>query len=104
MGGSVDRGEPHCGLWVAEPQAAWGLRASPMGRLERADGSAGGSVSFLRIPHGPNRRSLAWRIGITVLPDRRDLRFGLPARQRIPGAGEIGPCEPKHAFAHDLDG
>jgi hypothetical protein len=39
-----------------------------------------------------------------VPPDRRDLGFGLPARLRIPGAGEIGPYEPKHAFAHDLDG
>jgi catechol 2,3-dioxygenase-like lactoylglutathione lyase family enzyme len=30
--------------------------------------------------------------------------FGLLARFRVPGAGEIGVYQPKHATAYDLDG
>jgi hypothetical protein len=29
--------------------------------------------------------------------------FGLLARLRVPGAGEIGLYQPKHPTAHDLD-
>jgi RimJ/RimL family protein N-acetyltransferase len=35
-----------------------------------------GDVSFIQVPYGPNVRSLAWRIGITVLPEHRGLGIG----------------------------
>ena len=30
--------------------------------------------------------------------------FGLLVRLKVPGAGEIGLYQPRHATAHDLDG
>ncbi|MFZ0214624.1 MAG: GNAT family protein [Candidatus Dormiibacterota bacterium] len=51
--------------------------------IEIDGGIAVGSVSFIQIPYGPNRRSLAWRIGITVLPEHRRRGIGAAAQRRL---------------------
>lgn len=42
-----------------------------------------GSVSFIQIPYGPNRMSLAWRIGITILPEHRHHGYGAAAQRQL---------------------
>jgi len=49
--------------------------------VETADGTAVGSVSWIQIPYGPNARSLAWSIGITILPEFRGRHFGASAQR-----------------------
>lgn len=44
---------------------------------------AAGSVSYIQVPYGPNRMSLAWRIGITVLPEYRHRGLGAAAQRRL---------------------
>jgi RimJ/RimL family protein N-acetyltransferase len=51
--------------------------------IELADRTVAGSVSYIQIPYGPNRRSLAWRIGITVLPDYRNRGIGAAAQRLL---------------------
>jgi RimJ/RimL family protein N-acetyltransferase len=51
--------------------------------IELAKGTPVGSVSFIRIPYGPNRRSLAWRIGITVLSVHRNRGVGSTAQRLL---------------------
>lgn len=48
--------------------------------IELPDGTAVGVVSWIQIPFGPNRRSLAWNIGITVLPEYRGRHYGAAAQ------------------------
>jgi RimJ/RimL family protein N-acetyltransferase len=51
--------------------------------IELADGTAAGTVSFIRVPYGPNARSLAYRIGITVLPAHRNQGVGAAAQRLL---------------------
>jgi len=41
--------------------------------------------------------------GVEFSSPVEDQGFGLLARLRVPGAGEIGIYQPKHATAYDLD-
>jgi RimJ/RimL family protein N-acetyltransferase len=51
--------------------------------IELAGGTAAGVVSFIRVPYGPNARSLAYRIGVTVLPAYRNRGIGAAAQRRL---------------------
>lgn len=51
--------------------------------VEMTDGTPVGIVSFIRVPYGPNSRSLAWRIGITVLPEYRNRGYGAAAQRAL---------------------
>jgi RimJ/RimL family protein N-acetyltransferase len=51
--------------------------------VELPDGTPVGSVSWIQVPHGPNRRSLAWCIGITVLPALRGRHYGAAAQRLL---------------------
>jgi RimJ/RimL family protein N-acetyltransferase len=51
--------------------------------VELVDGTQVGIVSWIQIPHGPNRRSLAWNIGVTVSLAHRGLRYGAAAQRAI---------------------
>ncbi|HEX4213117.1 MAG TPA: GNAT family protein [Candidatus Dormibacteraeota bacterium] len=51
--------------------------------VELEDGTAVGRVSYIRLPWGPNRLSLAWRIGITVHPAWRRRGIGAAAQRRL---------------------
>jgi RimJ/RimL family protein N-acetyltransferase len=51
--------------------------------VELTDGSPVGSVSWIQVPHGPNRASLAWCIGITVTPLFRGQRIGAAAQRLL---------------------
>jgi catechol 2,3-dioxygenase-like lactoylglutathione lyase family enzyme len=42
--------------------------------------------------------------GVEFTAPIEDQGFGLLARLRVPGAGEIGLYQPKHATAYDLEG
>lgn len=63
------------------------LRGSDYGggaRLVEIDGGTPvGLVTWIQIPHGPNRRSLAWNIGITILPAHRGRRIGAAAQRSL---------------------
>lgn len=50
--------------------------------ISDAAGAVLGRVTFHQVAYGPNRRSLAWRIGVTVLPEHRGRGVGARA-QRI---------------------
>jgi RimJ/RimL family protein N-acetyltransferase len=52
-------------------------------RIIEFDGSAVGSLSCIQVPYGPNRRSLAWRIGVTVLPQYRGRGIGSAAQRLL---------------------
>jgi len=41
--------------------------------------------------------------GVEFAGPVEDQGFGLVVRLRVPGAGEIGPYQPKHATAYDLE-
>ncbi len=51
--------------------------------VEEEHGRAVGSVSFIQVPYGPNRMSLAWRIGITILPEYRHRGYGAAAQRQL---------------------
>lgn len=51
--------------------------------VELLDGTQVGIVSWIQIPHGPNRRSLAWNIGVTVSLAHRGHHFGAAAQRAI---------------------
>lgn len=51
--------------------------------VELADGTRVGSVSWIQIPYGPNVMSLAWSIGITVLPQYRGRHLGASAQRLL---------------------
>lgn len=51
--------------------------------VEDRRGRPVGSVSFIQVPYGPNRRSLAWRIGITILPEHRHQGLGAAAQRAL---------------------
>ncbi len=47
------------------------------------DGTPIGDVSWFGVPYGPNRRSVAWRIGITLLPEHRRRGHGAAAQSLL---------------------
>ncbi|MHB8379232.1 MAG: GNAT family N-acetyltransferase [Acidimicrobiales bacterium] len=49
--------------------------------VELPDDTPVGIVTWIQIPYGPNRRSLAWNIGITIHPAFRGRRIGAAAQQ-----------------------
>jgi RimJ/RimL family protein N-acetyltransferase len=51
--------------------------------VELNDRTPVGSVSWIQVPHGPNRSSLAWCIGITVSPLFRGQRIGAAAQRLL---------------------
>jgi RimJ/RimL family protein N-acetyltransferase len=51
--------------------------------VEAGDGTPVGIETWIQIPHGPNRRSLAWNIGITILPAHRNRRLGAAAQRTL---------------------
>lgn len=55
------------------------------GRLivELDEGPAIGVVTWIQIPYGPNQLSLAWNIGITILPAYRGRRIGASAQRTL---------------------
>ena len=63
-----------------EPPAATGV-----GRMIVVldDGTPIGSVSWHRVGYGPNRRSRAWNIGITILPEHRGCGHGTIAQRLL---------------------
>jgi RimJ/RimL family protein N-acetyltransferase len=70
-------------------------------RVIEIDGVAVGSVSFIQIPYGPNRRSLAWRIGITVLPEYRRRGIGTAAQRTL--ADQLFARTPANRIEADTD-
>lgn len=51
--------------------------------VERPDGTKVGSVSWIQVPHGPNLRSLAWCIGITIHPQFRGQHLAAAAQRAL---------------------
>ena len=51
--------------------------------ISAADGTVVGRVTFHQVAYGPNRRSMAWRIGVTVLPEYRRRGIGSRAQRMI---------------------
>lgn len=47
------------------------------------DGTPIGEVSWFGVPYGPNRRSLAWKIGIIVAPEHRGHGHGTSAQRML---------------------
>jgi len=47
------------------------------------DATRVGCVSWIHVPYGPNTRSLAWSIGITIHPDFRGRRFASSAQRLL---------------------
>ena len=58
---------------------------SGVGRMIVAldDGTPIGSVSWHSVGYGPNRRSRAWNIGITILPEHRGRGHGTAAQRML---------------------
>jgi RimJ/RimL family protein N-acetyltransferase len=51
--------------------------------VERSDGTKVGAVSWIQVPHGPNLRSLAWCIGITIHPQFRGQHLAAAAQRAL---------------------
>lgn len=51
--------------------------------ISDATGRVLGRVTFHQVAYGPNRRSLAWRIGITVAPEHRGRGVGARAQRLL---------------------
>ena len=51
--------------------------------VELPDGTPVGSVSWIQTPHGPNTRSLAWVIGIVLLPHYRGRGLAAAAQRLL---------------------
>ena len=47
------------------------------------DGTPVGIVTWHGVPYGPNRRSLAWNIGITIVPEHRGRGHGAAAQRML---------------------
>jgi len=61
-----------------EGRFRWGSRV-----ISAPDGTVLGRVTFHQVAYGPNRRSLAWRIGVTVLPAYRRRGIGSRAQRML---------------------
>lgn len=57
----------------------------PVERMVAAldDGTPIGSLSWHAVAYGPNRRSTAWNIGITILPEHRGRGHGTAAQRLL---------------------
>ena len=51
--------------------------------VQTTDATRVGSVSWIQVPYGPNVRSLAWSIGLTIHPDFRGRRLGAAAQRHL---------------------
>ena len=51
--------------------------------IELEDGTAIGDLTWFGNPYGPTRPSLAWRIGITILPEHRGKGHGAAAQRML---------------------
>lgn len=61
-----------------EGRFRWGSKV-----VAAADGTVVGRVTFHQVAYGPNRRSLVWRIGVTVLPAYRGRGIGARAQRML---------------------
>ncbi len=69
--------------------------------ISDATGAVLGRVTFHQVAYGPNRRSLAWRIGITVLPEFRGRGIGALAQRLM--ADELFERTDAHRVEADTD-
>ncbi len=69
--------------------------------IEREDGTSVGSVSWIQVPYGPNQRSLAWSIGITLLPAHRGRGLGASAQRQL--AADLFDRSPTNRVQADTD-
>jgi RimJ/RimL family protein N-acetyltransferase len=60
--------------------------------VELTNGTPVGSISWIQIPYGPNVKSLAWSIGITILPQYRGRHLAASA-QRLLAEELLGQTE-----------
>ncbi len=51
--------------------------------VQLTDGTPVGHVSWIQIPYGPNAMSLAWSIGITILPQYRGRHLAASAQHLL---------------------
>jgi RimJ/RimL family protein N-acetyltransferase len=51
--------------------------------IELTNSTPIGSVSWIQTPHGPNTRSLAWVIGVVLLPEHRGHGFAAAAQRML---------------------
>lgn len=61
-----------------EGRFRWGSRV-----ISDGAGTVLGRVTFHQVAYGPNRRSMAWRIGVTVLPQYRGRGIGSRAQRML---------------------
>ncbi len=67
--------------------------------VELADGTAIGDLTWFGVPYGPTRPSLAWRIGITILPEHRNQGHGARAQRLL--AERLLETTPSHRVEAD---
>ena len=69
--------------WFEEPVEQRVATAADRMVVTLDDGTPIGAVSWHRVPYGPNRRSLAWNIGITIVPEHRGQGHGATAQRML---------------------
>lgn len=60
-----------------------------------------GCVSWIQVPYGPNAKSLAWSIGITIHPDFRGRHYAAAAQRLL--AERLLRESPSHRVQADTD-
>lgn len=66
-----------------------------------AGGEPVGDISWFGVPYGPTRRSIAWRIGITVLSAQRGRGYGARAQRLL--ADHLLATTPSNRVEADVD-
>ena len=65
------------------------------------DGTRVGSVSWVQVPYGPNLKSIAWSIGITIHPDVRGRHLAAAAQRSL--AERLLRASTSHRVQADTD-
>ena len=86
-----------------QPQGANAPRRFPVDRViaTLADGTPIGSLSWFGVPYGPNPRSTAWKIGITIVPAYRGQGYGSAAQRML--AEHLFSTTPANRVEADTD-